>query len=860
LTNKLHSFLNLFIALVLRPLYKDPFRTGVTVLGVAIGVSVFLSVQLANRQTLNSFKESVDLVLGRADATIHADGIPFDEMEFKSLSSLRKLIKPYPVIEAKAVETNSGEVVEILGTDLLQDSGIRDFSLKTTQKNLNGLVPLILDQTGIILPEKFIPETSFQPGDKISFTINGKKTFLNVTAVLENKGIAKALNGNFALMDIAAAQNVFEKFGKLDRIDVEFLGDKSFEFYRDKISAILPDYLRVDRPERKNQQVEKMLRAFQYNLTALSFVALLVALYLIYNMVALSVVRRRVEIGTLRALGTSPLSIATIFFLEAGIIGAIGSVLGIALGYYLAEFSLNAVSMTINALYVSNNAGEAKFLYSEALPYFFLGVGLSFFSALLPAIEAATASPTQVMRRGSYDLKIYRGNKRLNYAATIILTCAIFFAFLPPIDQFPFFGFFSVFLLILGCSLFSPSLLLLARDKLRTHLQHYFGGEGLLACLNLAQNVGRNSIAVSSLAIAFMMIISMSIMVHSFRQTVVVWIAQTLKADLFIRPASGKNIDYQHTFSAQKAEKLKNLSEIAAVDLFRAINHSYNNLPIILASGDFSIVSRFGNLVIKSGIESKDLGFAMVNQNQALVSEAFSLKHEVEVGDTLNLNTPKGLLKLKVIAVYYDYSQERGYVVIDRTTFLNYYRDSSINSIVVYLNEKNDLPKVRKEIVKRIGQDQNIIVRTNGELKKEVLRIFDNTFAITYSLEIVAILVAVLGLFNTLLSLVLERQREIGILRFIGAFKQQVKKIVLIEAGILGFIGSTIGLAAGIVVSYLLIYVINKQSFGWTIQVHFPVPFIFIMLISFWSASVIAGWYPARTAANLKAMNAVRAE
>ncbi len=856
----MYSFLNLFIALVIRPLYKDPFRTAVTILGVAIGVSVFLSVQLANRQTLNSFKESIDLVLGRADATVHADGMPFDEMTFKSLNSLRKLIKPYPVIEAKAVETKSGEIVEILGTDLLQDSGVRDFSLKTTQKNLNGLVPLILDPTGIILPEKFIPETSFEPGDKISFTINGKKTLLNVTAVLENKGIAKALNGNFALMDIAAAQNVFEKIGKLDRIDIEFLEDKSFEFYRDKISAILPNYLRVDRPERKNQQVEKMLRAFQYNLSALSFVALLVALYLIYNMVALSVVRRRVEIGTLRALGSSPFSIAAIFFLEAGIIGAIGSVLGIVLGYYLAEFSLNAVSMTINALYVSNNAGEAKFLFSEAIPYFFLGVGLSFFSALLPAIEAAMASPTQVMRRGSYDLKIFRGNKSLNYAATVILICAVLFAFLPPIDQFPFFGFFSVFLLILGCSLFSPSLLLIARNKLRTQLQRYFGGEGLLACLNLTQNVGRNSIAVSSLAIAFMMIISMSIMVHSFRQTVVVWIGQTLKADLFIRPASGRNIDYQNTFSPKKAEKLKPIPGIAAVDLFRAINHSYNNLPIIIASGDFSIVSRFGNLVIKSGMKSKNLGAAMVNQNRAIVSEAFSLKHEIQAGDTINLNTPKGPLNLEIVAVYYDYSQERGYIVIDRTTFLNYYEDSLINSIVVYLENKKELPNIRKEIVKRIAQDQNVIVRTNGELKKEVLRIFDNTFAITYSLEIVAIFVAVLGLFNTLLSLVLERQREIGILRFIGAFKQQVKKIVLIEAGILGFIGSAIGLGAGIVVSYLLIYVINKQSFGWTIQVHFPISFIFVMLISFWSASVIAGWYPSRTAANLNAMNAVRTE
>ncbi|MFQ5716871.1 MAG: ABC transporter permease, partial [Nitrospinales bacterium] len=302
----LKNFKTIFAALVIRPLIGDPFRSVVAILGVAIGVSVFLSIQLANRQTLLSFKESVDLVLGRADAVIHAEGLPFDETWFGELLALREWIKVYPVIQGHGVEPRSNEVVEILGTDLLQDSGIRDFSLRTTGKDLKGLIPLVLDPAGIILPEKFIPETDFKPGGQIRFLINGVEKKFNVNAILENKGVAKALNGNFALMDIAAAQWTFGKIGKLDRIDVTFLKDRDFDRMREKISALLPDFLRVDRPERKNRQVEKMLRAFQYNLSALSFVALLVGLYLIYNMIALSVVRRRMEIGTLRALGATP--------------------------------------------------------------------------------------------------------------------------------------------------------------------------------------------------------------------------------------------------------------------------------------------------------------------------------------------------------------------------------------------------------------------------------------------------------------------------------------------------------------------------------------------------------------------------
>jgi len=858
--NFLFYFKDLFTALILRPLVRDPFRGLITILGVAIGVAVFLSIRLTNAQTMLSFQESVDLVLGKSDAVIHADGLSFDETHLKKLHALRQWVKVYPVIEGYGVEAGTGEVVEILGTDLLQDSGIRDFSLQTVEPDLKGLLPIIMDPRGILLPEKFIPKTRFQPGDRIYFLINGQKKELNVTAVLENKGIAKALNGNFAMMDIAAAQLALGKIGKLDRIDVEFLGEKNFDLMRQKISTVLPDFLRIDRPQRKNQQVEKMLRAFQYNLTALSFVALLVGLYLIYNMIALSVVRRRMEIGTLRALGATPTLVAVIFFLEAGIIGIIGSFLGIGLGYFFAQFSLDAISLTINNLYVPSYVTQVDFQWQKMWPYLLLGIGLSFVSALIPAYDAAKTPPTLVMRRGSYDLKLFLGNRKLNRAAMGTLVLAAVCTQFPAIDDFPYFGFLSVFLLILGLSLLSPSALLLARRLLSGVLRNWFGGEGMLASMNLSQNVGRNALAVSSLAIAFMMVISMSIMVHSFRQTVIVWIGQTLRADIFIRVAGGRDIDYQYTLPSDLVEPLKNISGIAEIDQFRAIDISYNDKPVVLATGDFSVLAQYGNLVIKTGPPAKELDRWMVGHNRAIVSEAFSLKHKVKVGDRLNLETPNGPLELEIAAVYFDYSRERGYIILDRTTFLKYYRDSDINSFIIYLSDKSKINDVRQSVLDTLGKEYQLIIRSNRELKKDVLDVFDKTFAITYALEIIAIGVAVLGLFNTLISLILERRREVGILRFLGAFRSQIKRVVLIEAGILGLIGSVMGLIAGIVVSTILIFVINKQSFGWTIQMHFPTLFIILTTSVFWIVSTGAGIYPARLAAKLNPKEAVRVE
>ena len=855
----LYYFKDLFIALILRPLIRDPFRTVITIFGVAVGVAVFLSIRLANQQTMMSFTESVDLVLGRADAVIRVEGIDFDEIHFEKLHALRKEIKAYPVIEGYGVESTSGEVVEIIGTDLLQDSGIRDFSLKTKDKGLKGLLPLIMDPAGVILPEKFISGVQFDTDSSLQFLINGKEKSLNVNAILEDKGIAKALNGNFALMDIAAAQKAFDKIGRLDRIDIQFLHPSKFDVMQKKISALMPEHLLVQRPQRKNQQVEKMLRAFQYNLTALSFVALLVALYLIYNMIALSVVRRRVEIGTLRALGATPTLIASIFFLEAGIIGAAGSILGIGLGYYFAQFSLDAVSLTVNNLYAPSYVTEVDFQLQQMSPYFLLGVGLSFISAVIPAWDAATTPPTSVMRRGSYDLKLFRGNRQLNYSAMLIFLLAGLCTQLPPINQFPYFGFFSVFLIILGLSMLSPAALLWTRDRFHNFFKNTLGGEGLLACMNLSQNVGRNALAVSSLAIAFMMVISMSIMVHSFRQTVIVWIDQTLRADLFVRVAGGRDIDYQHTLPSEPIKNLKQISGVADIDQFRAMDISYNNKPVVLATGDFSVLSQYGNLVIKYGPPASELAQHMVNSNRAIVSEAFSLKHNVNVGDTLNLKTPNGPANLKIAAIYFDYSRERGYIILDRTTFLKYFNENQINSFVIYLSDKSRLNEVRKEVL-NILNEHRLIIRSNTELKKQVLEVFDKTFAITYSLEIIAILVALLGLFNTLVSLILERKREIGILRFIGAFIQQVKHMVLIEAGILGLIGSAMGLIAGVIVSYILIFVINKQSFGWTIQIHFPYSFIALLVAFSWGVSILAGLYPARIAQQLNPKEALRVE
>jgi putative ABC transport system permease protein len=353
----------------------------------------------------------------------------------------------------------------------------------------------------------------------------------------------------------------------------------------------------------------------------------------------------------------------------------------------------------------------------------------------------------------------------------------------------------------------------------------------------------RTSVLVGALTTAIAMTAAVGIMVGSFRETVVLWMDDRLQADLYLRPAGPIGPDRHPTLGADTVSRLKAVREIESVDELRAYQISYNGKPVTLAG--------------TSGRQ----GFEKLGRipDSALVSEPFANKHGVRAGDLLRLTLGGKDVRLRVLDVYYDYASERGYIMLDRKTLMKYLPDPAPSNVAVYLRSGVSLQDGRRAVQQALA-GQKVLVSSNRSLREQAIAIFDRTFAVTYALEAVAVIVAIMGVAGALLALVIDRRREFAVLRFLGAAREQVRRMVLFEAGILGLLATAAGLVLGFVLSLLLIYVINKQSFGWTIQFHWPVAMLLGALTLVYVATVVCAIYPARIAANLNPIEVVHEE
>ncbi len=345
-------------------------------------------------------------------------------------------------------------------------------------------------------------------------------------------------------------------------------------------------------------------------------------------------------------------------------------------------------------------------------------------------------------------------------------------------------------------------------------------------------------------------------MVGSFRETVWVWMDNQLKADLYLRPAGSSAADRHPTMSADIADRIEKLPGVAAVDRFRSYAISYEGLPATFAGGEAVKQEASARTHFLPG-ENRDAILSKLAQGDyAIVSEPFANKHHVRPGDVLHIPLAASVRQFRVLGVYYDYSTERGYVIVDRHTLLKYLPDPAVSNLAVYLRPGADISTVRREVDEIIG-GRAVLVFSNSTLRRGAIEIFDRTFRITYALEAVAVIVAVMGIAGALLAMVIDRRREFALLRFLGGAQTQIRSIVLCEAGLLGLLANAIGLMLGTLLSLILIYVINKQSFGWTIQFHWPAALLLIALSGIYVATVLAGLYPARTATRMNPIEVI---
>jgi len=852
-----------FLRLAWRSAAAAKGRTAVTVLGVALGVAVSLAIRVANESVLASFRQSLDAVAGRTTLQVTAGEPGVDERLFRPLRETPGVAKASPIIESTvALEGATRDVLLVLGVDVLADQGFRDYRVAAEAGEGGeeaGALSLISEPGAVLVTRRFAEAHGLRVGSAFRVLGPGGPRRLMVRGLLELEGAGRALDGRFALMDIAGAQLAFDKVGRLDRIDVVTEPGADPRAVAARIRERLGGGVTVEAPEARNRQVEAMLASFQLNLNVLSLIALFVGLFLIYNATATSVVRRRREIGLFRSLGVTRGQVAALVLAEAGVVGLAGGMLGVGLAAAMARYALEAMATTVSSLFAFVRP-PAPTLPPRLAAYAVLGgTAVALFSALVPALEAAAVSPREALGRGSLERR--RQGFALMLAAGVLCLGAAYAATRPgPVGGAPVFGYAAAFLVLLGAALLAPAAVAaaaaVARPLLLTRGRSATAG---LAVVNLRRTLWRNAGTVAAMAVGLAMLVSVATMIGSFRRTVDLWLAQTVRADLLVSTAGRSVKGTDARIPERYAGAVARIPGVAAVDPFRGIRMAKDGRRFVLGSGDMRVQGSRSRLLFLEGESAAVLAEARA-EDAVVVSETFAVAAGVRRGDTLRLPTPAGERAFRVAGVFYDYTTEGGLVVMDRGLFRRLWDDPFVSSIAVYLAPGADPAAVRARILEILRGRPDVVVFTNQALRRHVLAIFDQTFAITYALQAIALVVAVLGILNTVMASVMERQREIGTLRALGFTRAQVFRLVGGEAAALGALGNVLGVAAGIALSLVLIYVINKQSFGWSIQFSVPAAALAGYALLALAAAAAAGAAPAWRAASTPVAQALRYE
>ena len=836
--------MKLFRRIVLRPLKADPIRTLISILSVALGVAVVIAIDLAGDAAVGSFQSSLATLTGKVDLTITANG-GVDEAYLGRLAGLPLRAKFSAVIEqpVRVVGGGRGSAM-VFGLDMI--------AAAPAQGNGEGeFTPAEMERSVVVSSDAAV-KFDWKTGQQIS--LRGR----NRTESFTVRSIVPGQTSGWLGLDLAAAQQLLDSFGRVDRVDVRFEAGEDAAAGRRAVEAALPPGYTVRTPGDQQEEKQKMLAAFRWNLRILSYIALLVGAFFIYNTIAVGVVRRRTEIGILRAIGSSARSIEGVFLAEAAVLGVVGSLLGIALGRVLAGGIEGMLSDTVNALFVTSAPSPILLSKAGVIGAVVVGTVVALLSALIPAREAARVAPAEAMRQASREHEAKVHSKRDLVISGALAALAFAACFAGPVDGRPMFGYAAALLAVAAMAMACPAMIVGILRALRPALKKLSGAAGLVAERSLTTALSRTSVVVAALATAIAMMVSVATMVGSFRETVQVWLVSQLGADVYMRGEGPATAGIFPAMDPRIPDLVRGLPGVADVDVFHAFPFRYQGTQATLGAGVMDIVRRKHTLRFLSGNADQILK-SLEGTQRAIVSEPFANKHHVKPGDVLTLALGERPVKLTVAGIYFDYSNDRGLVIVDRSTLLRYLPEQPLTNMAIYVQPGADAVKVRHAIEEAVA-DYPVLVAPNGVLRDAAIRIFDRTFSVTWALEGIAIIVAMLGAANALLALVLDRRREIGLIRYLGGSQGQVRTMILTEAGLLGLLASALGLVLGMALSMVLIFVINKQSFGWTIQFHPPLGLLAAALALVWAMTILAGVYPARFATTIEPSDAVRSE
>ena len=819
------------IYLILRRFVRHPWQMLLGITGIALGVAVVLAIDLTNASSERAFMMANQSVAGDITHRITSSAGFIDESYYADLRMQHGLRRLMPLVEGR-VRTAAGEQYRLLGFDPVAAT---DFS------QARSLVPpgrsaltLIQKPGTVFITPRMQRMLHAGTGTTIEVSAKGSSHTLTIAGIIPKaSGLPGQALGDVMITDIATAQDVLGMQGRLSRIDLVLDSQQT-----EMLSNLLKPPLQLVTSEARSNAMTQMTRAFRINLTALSLLALVIGGFLIYNTMTISVLQRREFIATVRTLGLKRRELFSLILGEALLLAVVGLLAGYLLGIGLSHYLIKLAARTINDLYFTN---EINSIYLNGWSFAkatLLGLGATLLATYFPVRDAMAVAPELTRSRSRLERRVKFSHRRYIIAAVLFALTAVLILLLSGKNIIA--GFAALAFIILAFAMLSPALLVLLTRLARPLLNAAMGLAGSIAGRGVLSSLSRTQVAVTALAVAISATIGVSIMISSFRVSVQDWLSWLLTADVYISMADSDPAPGIEPKLLEAIREQPGVERVATAS-WRNLWRKDDQVELLVRNIDNRIFSgyRFRDP------DNSERWRLFSTTDSVIVSEPYAYHNNVSTGDTIELPTDRGKHGFKVVGVYVDYSSDHGIISMYRKVYNRWWNDRLVSSISLYLDPALDSRDFVAGLDNGLLAGYNLTVRPNRSLRELSMQIFDRTFVITEVLRVVTFVIAFIGILGALLAIQLERDREFAVLRTCGMTPWGLRKLVLTESGLMGMIAGFIAMPLGVTLAAVLIFVINRRSFGWTMDFVLSPQYLISAIVLGVVAGVLAGIYPA---------------
>ncbi|HVE06386.1 MAG TPA: FtsX-like permease family protein [Paraburkholderia sp.] len=824
---------------------SHPLRAAVAVLAIAAGVAMGYAVQLINHAALNELASTVNSLMGDADLEIRGPRAGFDEALYPRIARLAEVAAASPVVEVDARVAGQDESLKLLGIDVFHAGRVTPNLIGRVEGSQAGRLDLLAPGTVFLSPAA-LAWSGLKVGDTLHVQAGLQNVALRIAGTLPASGTSVRVG----VLDIGAAQWQLQRLGTLQRIDVKLRPGVDAAVFAHSLAPLLPAGVAAVSPHDNTRRTSQLSRAYRANLNVLALVALFTGAFLVFTIQALAVLRRRTQFALLRALGLTRRGVVGLVVAEGAVQGVLGAVLGLALGYAVAAAVLRFAGGDLGGGYFEGVRPQVHFNAASAALFGALGVAAAVLGSAAPALEAARARPAQALKAGDEETPLKRLNRaRSLLGAALALVLGIAATQLPPVDGLPLFGYAAVALLLIGGVMAMP---FVARTVF-TALPDARRAVPQLALAQLAHAPGRAAIGLAGIVTSFSLMMAMAIMVSSFRIAVDDWLQLILPAPLYLRAAPAGDSGF---LSDAEQASIAATPGITRAEFLRATQITLDpRLPPVA--------------LLARPIDARDPGARLPLTGAALppragepppawISEAMADLYRLRVGGRITLPVGGRPVDFTVAGIWRDYARQFGAVVIDAAQYRTLAADTRATDAALWLAPHVTPAQAIARIRERLPGGARLTFSEPGEIRAASLKIFDRSFAVTYLLEAVAVLIGLFGIGASFGAQALARTREFGVLRHLGVTRGQIGAMLVLEGALVALLGVAAGLTLGVVIAAVLVYVVNPQSFHWTMTLHMPWALCAVLASAVVLAAALTALWSARSALSVDAVRAVR--